>query len=64
MYPNLEKKNDMLSLLVDNMEVTTSTLAILDKCTRGRLSGKEAEIQLNVIKAKFFALKRIRRINV
>ena len=53
MSPNVDKKLDMLSLLANNMEVTAATLEILDKCTRGRLSGKEAARQLDLIRKKF-----------
>ena len=64
MCPNSEEKNVMLRLLADQIEVMTSTLDILDQCTRGRLSGKDAEIQLKSIEEKFIAAKRLRRIIV
>ncbi|MBF0287870.1 MAG: hypothetical protein HQM14_08630 [SAR324 cluster bacterium] len=38
----------------ENMDVMVATLNVLDKSTRGELSGPEAMAQLNIIKERFY----------
>lgn len=45
---------ETLSRFSDNMKVMVATLEILDKSTRGELSGQEAIEKLDIIKEEFY----------
>ncbi len=54
MSPEWQENRKTLIRFSENMEVMVATLNILDKSTRGELSGPEAMEQLNIIKEKFY----------
>ena len=47
-------EQDMLIRFADNMKVMVATLDVLDKSTRGEMTGEEAMAQLDIIKEKFY----------
>ncbi|MBF0278504.1 MAG: hypothetical protein HQM13_11955 [SAR324 cluster bacterium] len=47
-------EQDMLIRFADNMKVMVATLNVLDKSTRGEMTGEEALAQLDIIKEKFY----------
>ena len=54
MSSKVDDRQDIMIRFADNMKVMVDTLAILDKSTRGEMTGEEAMAQLDLIKEKFY----------
>ena len=57
MSPQFKEQEDMVGRFVGNMEVMFATLEVLEKTTTGKLTGKEAMAQLEIIREKLLGIQ-------